>query len=100
VFKLLAMLVTFLVVALALLGLRQRRLELTSESASIYEQIRGRKETLLGQEVEIAKWTNPWALAASLEDSGVDTGAALKNRRTTVGRTVPAVETDLVAPVR
>ena len=39
-FKLLAMLVTFLLVALMLLGLRQRRLELTSETSAIYAQIR------------------------------------------------------------
>lgn len=100
-FKLLAMLVTFLVVALLLLGLRQRRLELTSETSAIYAQIRERNETLLDQRVEIAKQTNPWTLAGALKSSGVDTGAALQNRPTSVGRgALPMVETDLVAPVR
>ena len=94
--KLLAMLVTFLVVGLMLLGLRQRRLELTAECSGLYAHIRGQEETLLGQRVEIAKNTNPWALNASLTNAGVNTGGALKPRRATVGRTVPAVETDLV----
>jgi hypothetical protein len=101
VFKLLAMLVTFLLVALMLLGLRQRRLELTSETSAIYAEIIKRNETLLDQRVEIAQQTNPWTLAGALTSSGVDTGAALKNRPTSVGRTaLPAVETDLTDPVR
>jgi len=101
VLKLLTMLVAFLLVALALLGLRQRRLELTSESAKIYSTIREKNETLLDQRVEIAKVTNPWTLAWTLKSSGVDPGAALQSRPTSVGRTtVPAVETDLTAPVR
>jgi hypothetical protein len=100
VFKLLAMLVTFLAVALMLVGLRQRRLELTSESAAIYGQIRERNETLLGLDVEIAQQTNPWALASALQKAGVNTGGAMQPRKATVGRSVPAVETDLTAPVR
>jgi hypothetical protein len=96
VFKLLAMLVTMLVVGLMLLGLRQRRLELTAECSSLYGHIRSQEETLLGQQVEIAKVTNPWALNQALTGAGWDTGAALKARRATVGRTVPTVETDLV----
>jgi hypothetical protein len=100
VLKLLAMLVTFLVVGLMLLGLRQRRLELTAESARLYEHIRGQNETLLGQEVTIAGISNPWALKDALQKSGVNTGGALERRRTTVGRAVPAIETDLTAPIR
>jgi len=95
------MLMTLLLVALMLLGLRQRRLELTSETSAIYSQIREHNEMLLDQRVDIAKITNPWTLAWTLKSSGIDTGAALQNRPTSVGRTpVPAVETDLVAPVR
>ncbi len=100
VFKLLAMLVTFLAVALMLVGLRQRRLELTAESAAIYGQIRDRRETLLDLEVEIAQKTNPWALANALQQAGVNTGGAMQPRRASVGRSVPSVETDLTAPVR
>jgi hypothetical protein len=104
VFKLLAMLVTFLLVALGLLGLRQHRLELTSQSTRIYETIRDRQHTLLDQRVAIARETNPWAIAAALEEHGVDTGDALRKRQTQLGKppgavTVPAVETDLVAPL-
>ena len=103
--KLLVMLVTFLLVALTLLGLRQHRLELTSESAGIYDRIRERNETLLDQRVVITKITNPWALAAALNDSGVDTGEALRSRQTRIGEPaaepggVRPVETDLLAPV-
>jgi cell division protein FtsL len=100
VFKLLAMLVTFLAVALMLLSLRQRRLELTSESSAIYAQIRDRNETLYGLHVEIAKIANPWALAGSWKKSGMNMGGALEPRRTSLGRSAPAVETDLTAPVR
>ena len=100
--KLLVMLVTFLAVALALLGIRQHRLELTSQSAAIYERIRERNETLLDQRVLIARQTNPWTLATALKDSGVNTGTALQPRDTQLGRPLPAtpaVETDLIAPL-
>ena len=43
---LLLMLVTFLGVGLALLGLRQLRWELNSQSVKIYSQIREREEIL------------------------------------------------------
>ena len=101
-FKLLTMLVAFLLVALALLGLRQRRLELTAESAKIYSHIRERNETILSQRVEITRHTTPQTLAAALEASGVNTGAALHMRGASVGRgTTPSgIETDLTAPVR
>ena len=102
-FKLLAMLVTFLMVALCLLGLRQHRLELTSECTRIYDTIRDRQHTLLDQRVEIARQTNPWAIAAALEQQGVNTGDALRARQTHLGArgaaNPNAVETDLVAPL-
>jgi hypothetical protein len=111
-FKMLMMLGSFLVVALAVLALRQRRLEVTSDVVRIHDEIVARKQTLLDQRVEIAKETNPWTLAASLKASGVDTGDALElrqrggNKLGTNGSgggaapaARPAVETDLVAPV-
>ncbi len=108
-FKMLMTLGTFLVVALAVLALRQRRLEVTSDVARIHDEIVARKQTLLDQRVEIAKQTNPWTLAASLKASGVDTGDALELRQRSgnklgtngsgSGAARPAVETDLVAPV-
>jgi hypothetical protein len=100
VLKLLAMLVAFLLVALTLLGLRQRRLEITSESAGIYAQIRERNETLLDQRVEISRISNPWTLAANLKNAGVNTGSALENRKPVVGRPLPAIEQDLTSPIR
>jgi hypothetical protein len=104
VFKLLAMLMMFLVVALVLLGLRQHRLELTADSVRIYDQIRDRHHTLLDQRVIIARQTNPWALATALKEQGVNTGEALRSRTTQLtprGGTgiTPQVETDLVAPL-
>ena len=99
--KLLVMLIAFLGIGLALIGLRQRRWELTSQCAQIYTQIQERNETLLDQRVVIARKTNPWALATALKDSGVDTGSALQPRATSLkAATLPAVETDLVDPVR
>ena len=102
--KLLVMLVTFLFVGLALLALRQHRLELTSQSAAIYDTIRDRNHTLLDQRVEIARRTNPWAVASALKDAGINTGQALELRDTQLNKPVaspatPAVETDLVAPL-
>lgn len=97
VFKLLAMLIAFLVVALMLLSLRQRRLELTAETSKIYSQIREDKEKLLDGKVDIARKSSPTALATALQNSGVDTGTVIRGRGTGSGRTVlPTVETDLV----
>ena len=101
--KLLFTLGVFLIVALALLALRQHRLELTSESMKIHDQIEARNQTLWGQRVEIARRTNPWTLAAGLQAAGVDTGGAMTQRaRPAVRPAAPsnAVVTDLVAPVR
>src|SRR4051812_20037415 len=99
-FKLLAMIITFLLVALSLLAIRQHRLELTAQSAKIYDQIRERNQTLLDQQVQIAKITNPWAVASALEKSGVNVGDALKPKITNLNKTTPtpAIETDLTAP--
>ncbi len=101
-FKLLVMLGTFLLVALAMLALRQRRLEMTAESVRIHDEILARRQTLLDQRVQISKQTNPWALAAGLKAAGMDTGGALEQRPSTnVGssNSTPAVVTDLEAPV-
>jgi hypothetical protein len=99
VFKLLFTLGTFLVVALALLALRQHRLELTSESMKIHDEISAREHTLWDQRAEIARRTNPWALASGLQAAGVDTGAALTPRPSSKPA-APAIQTDLAAPFR
>ena len=99
--KLLAMLMAFLLVALMLLSLRQRRLELTAETSDIYRHIREDREKLLDGKVEIAKHSSPTALATALQNSGVDTGTAIRGRVPGSGRTPPpAVETDLLDQVR
>ena len=54
--------------------------------------------------MEIARRTNPWAVASALKDAGINTGDALRLRDTQSnspanGPAVPAVETDLVAPL-
>ncbi|MGN6370223.1 MAG: hypothetical protein ACTHN5_18355 [Phycisphaerae bacterium] len=101
--KLLVMLGTFLLLALGMLALRQRRLEMTADAVRIHDQILARRQTLLDQRVQISKRTNPWALAAGLKAAGMDTGGALQERpeATNVrpGGSAPAVVTDLVAPV-
>ncbi len=99
--KLLFMLIAFLGVGMVLMGLRQRRMELQASSAEIYQHIRERQETLLGEEAQIARETNPLTLASSLKNQGVPVGPALELRDThekKPGGEGP-VETDLVAPV-
>jgi hypothetical protein len=90
-------------VALAMLALRQHRLEVTAETVHIHDQILARRQSLLDQRVQIARQTNPWALAAGLKAAGMDTGAALEPRTSGVptmpGPVIPQVETDLVAPL-
>ena len=102
-FKLLFILGTFLVVALALLAVRQHRLDLTSESVKIHDEIQAREHSLWDQRAQIAEHTNPWALASGLREAGVDTGAALnphESQRAVTPSAPPAIETDLLAPVR
>ncbi len=98
--KLLTMLVAFLLIALMLLGLRQRRMELTSETSALYGQVQDRRERLLNQQVEITGVTNPKTLNQSLANSGMDPGVALHPRNTNARPNVPTVETDLIAPLR
>ena len=98
--KLLAMLMAFLLVALTLLGLRQRRLELTSETSAVYGQIRERNEKLLDQKVVIAQNTNPRTLVSSLQNAGMDTGPILQPRPANPRTALPVIEQDLVDPIR
>jgi hypothetical protein len=70
-FKLLVTLGVFLTVALGLLGLRMRRLELTAQTAQLRNEIVQREHRLWDQEVQIAKQTNPPALAEGLRNSGL-----------------------------
>lgn len=102
-FKLFFTLVVFLGVALALLGLRHRRLELTAECVRIHDEIQAKKQTLWGQVADISRETNPVKLAQAMKDAGMDVPESMVSRTTTrPSRVIPrdAVETDLTAPVR
>ena len=97
----------FLLVALALLALRERRLALTSESVKIHAQIVARQQSLWDERVQIARRTNPWALAAGLQKAGMNAGDVMDPTDTVTARAsagaaraAPAVETDLTAAVR
>ena len=101
--KLLFTLGAFLMLSLAVLGLRHRRLEITSQTVKLQDQIMAREQSMWDQKVQIAEHTNPLALAVNLKTQGMSPGAALLPReaRTTKPRTgTTKVETDLVAPIR
>ncbi|MEI8197423.1 MAG: hypothetical protein WCI73_16115 [Phycisphaerae bacterium] len=72
--KLFVTLVLFLALALGLLGLRMRRLELTAETARLRLDVERRQHQLWGQEDQIARQTNPPALAEGLHNSGLVLG--------------------------
>ncbi|GEM_PF-2049188 len=106
-FKLLVTLVAFLILALALFGLRQNRREIERQTSLLHEQIHLREETLRGQRPEIAHLTNPLALAVNLKQQGMNAGDAMQPRESRTSRRTaatsggtPRVETDLLAPLR
>ena len=105
--KLLFTLGAFLVISLAVLGLRQRRLEISAETARLHDQIKLREQTLWDQQVQIAKSTNPLTLAVNLKSAGMNAGEALQPRATGrraggtgAGASAKPPETDLIAPLR
>lgn len=104
--KLLVTLGSFLFVALALLGLRHHRLELTSQTAKLYEQIQVRTHTLWDQEALIAQKTNPIVTAKNFKSAGLDTTAYSPNGALTQPapkkpKNAPNQDVgDLVAPLR
>ena len=75
--KLFVTLVLFLALALGLLGLRMRRLELTAETARLRLDVERRQHQLWGQEDQIARQTNPPALAEGLHNSGMVMGSPI-----------------------
>lgn len=102
--KLLFTLGVFLLLSLAVLGLRQHRLEVTSQTARLHDQIKVREQTLWDQRVQIAKSTNPLALAVNLKTAGMSAGEAMQPRSTgrrtpgsTAGAPSHGPETDLAA---
>lgn len=104
--KLLVTLGSFLFVALALLGLRHHHLELTSQSAKLFEQIQIRTHSLWDQEYLIANKTNPIATAKNFKSAGLDTTAYSPNGALTQPAPKKPKNTpnqdvgDLVAPLR
>jgi hypothetical protein len=70
--KLFATLIVFLLLALAMLGLRHHRMELTAQTARLRDQIRQQEHVLGDQRVQIAKVTNPLVLTENLKKAGID----------------------------
>jgi hypothetical protein len=66
-FKILTCLIAFFVIAALLFGIRQKRLDLTSESAHISAQIARHRQILWDQQTKIAADTNPLTLARKLK---------------------------------
>lgn len=69
--KLLVTLLAFLALALAVLGLRQHRLELTAQTARLLEQIERRTHSTWDQEARITTVSNPLVLAQNLKSRGM-----------------------------
>jgi|GEM_PF-5574277 len=65
-FKILTCLIAFFITAGLLFGIRQMRLDFTSQSAQLSAQIARHKQILWDQQTKIAADTNPQALAARL----------------------------------
>ena len=65
-FKIVTCLIAFFLTAAVLFGIRQVRLDLTSQSAQISAQIARRKQILWDQQTKIAADTNPQAISARL----------------------------------
>jgi len=92
------------VLSLAVLALRHHRLEITSQTAKLHDTIKAREQSLWDERVQIARNTNPLALAVNLKTQGMSPGAALQPRDTQTKKTRSDagthVETDLVGPLR
>ena len=65
-FKILTCLIAFFITAGLLFGIRQMRLDFTSQSAQISAQIARHKQILWDQQTKIAADTNPRTLTAKL----------------------------------
>ena len=71
-FKLLFTLTVFLVMALLLLGMRQQRLALTSETAKLHNEVLKREQKLWDQQDQIARQTNPLVLTEQIKNLGLE----------------------------
>ena len=99
-FKLLFTLVIFLALGLALLGLRQHRLELTAEAARLHQQVSEREQTLWGQEVQIALRTDPRKITEAIKASGIELALPISGNATQPSRLPVEATGDLVGAVR
>lgn len=96
--KLFAAILGFLLIGLAVLGLQHHKLEITSQSVKLHNDIVQRQHTLWDQQVLISQKTNPLALAEGLKKAGMSPGEALTPREKP--KPVNRVEGDLIAPLR
>ena len=99
-FKLLFTLLVFLAIGLALLGLRQHRLELTADAARLHQQVTEREQTLWGQEVQIAGPTDPRKITEAIKASGIELALPISGSATQQSRLPVEATGDLVGAVR
>jgi hypothetical protein len=97
-FKLLVTLVTFLLLALAVMGMRHHARELESQTAGMVHESELRKHRLQDQGKAITEVSNPITLAQNMKDRGLsgDVGVLDLPRP----RRAADDPGDLVAPVR
>ena len=97
-FKLLITLVTFLLLALAVMGMRHHTRELESQTAKLVAEIEIKKHKLWDQKPQITQVSNPQALTKNLQDHGMVGEVGVPD----APRTRPPSDDpgDLVAPVR
>lgn len=99
-FKLLFTLGVFLILALALLGIRTHTLELTAETARLRQQVTQREQQLWGQEIPITQQTNPMVLVKRLEETGMVLQNAEGPAATRSETSHVDTDRDLTAPLR
>jgi hypothetical protein len=97
-FKLLVAVITFLLLSQALMGLRQHRRELESQTAAIMDQIELRKHRLWDQRPQITSVASPTSLAKTMQEKGLagQVGVVEKSRP----KVNPDNPGDLIAPLR
>lgn len=97
-FKLLVAVITFLLLSQALMGLRQHRRELESQTAAIMDQIELRKHRLWDQKPQITTVASPTSLAKTMQEMGLSgqVGVIEKSRP----QVNPDNPGDLIAPLR
>jgi cell division protein FtsL len=95
-FKLLLMIVAFLLLALGVMGMRHHARELDAQAAKLQDEIEIRKHRIWDQRPQITEVTNPIALAKTMKDKGLSGDVGVAENRPKPPADDPG---DLVAPV-